>query len=288
MHRRISGPLLLLSALLLVPDAWGAVRYVSTSGTNNPDCTQAAPCLHIQHAVTIAIAGDTISIGKGKFVEQFGVTIDKNLTLNGAGIFSTRVWGAWPGSSIFRVELGATAIITNLDVMGGNTENGGGISNSGNLTLDRIRVRKNSAKRGGGIFNTGQLSIYSSEIAHNSASISGGGLRNENYAILHEVRIVKNYAVLGGGIENITEGGFPLVQTYRSEISHNAGNGINNLGNMGLYNTTVSRNNQTGIFIGDGHYAELVHVTVAENGGGGSVPCGIGQRRHTRKHHHRE
>lgn len=267
MHRGIVGLLLLLPVLFLVPEAWGNTLYVSKSGVDNLACTQAAPCRYIQHAVNIASPGDTISIGKGKFVEAGGVAINEDLTINGAGIFSTRVT-SWTGS-VFQVESGATVTITDLDVMDGKAEDGGGIWNSGDLTLDRVRIWKNSAKQGGGIFNTGQLSIYSSEIAYNSASISGGGLHNENYAILHEVRIVKNYAFSGGGIVNKTASGFPAVITYQSEISHNAGNGINNWGNMVLVNTTVSRNKQMGIFIRDGGSTDLIHVTVAENGGGG-------------------
>ena len=110
MHRRIVGPLLLLLPLLLVPEAWGAVRYVAKSGTDwnaLSGCTQSAPCATIHQAVVIASPGDTISIGKGKFVEPYGVTVNKNLTITGAGIFSTRVYGG-PGHSIFSIGLGDT------------------------------------------------------------------------------------------------------------------------------------------------------------------------------------
>lgn len=271
MHRRIAGLLLLLLTLLHVPEAWGAIRHVSKLGTDNPTCAPAAACRSIQHAVSIAGNGDWIIIGNGKFHENGGVIIDKDLTLFGGGIFSTRVVSAWPGFSIFHVESGATVMISDLDIMGGDAERGGGILNEGNLTLNRVRLWKNRAKQGGGIFNTGSLKIYRSEIAHNTASDSGGGLYNENFTVLHQVRIVVNHANRGksGGIENKTPGGFPLVQAEYSEISHNDGNGIINRGNMSLINTTVSRNKQAGIFVADGFFTELVHATVAENDGGG-------------------
>lgn len=274
-HRRIVGPLVGILMLFIVQEAWGAIRYVSKSGADNSTCAQATPCRSIQHAVDIAIAGDTISIGAGKFPEHFGVSIAKDLTLNGAGIFSTRVHGAWPGFSIFRVESGAVVTIAKLDVMFGNAEYGGGISNLGHLTLDRIRVWKNSATVGGGIYNWNTLYMSKSEIAHNSASDGGGGLHNQGVAELNEVRIVKNYADAGsGGIQNSAGGGwsgdsaFSLVAT-RSEVSHNAGNGIDNWSGMSLTDTTVSRNHQVGIFTGGaGGYTKLMHVTVAENGKG--------------------
>ncbi len=272
MHRQTFGALFVLLGLLLTPEAWGADfydLYVSMSGSDSNPCTEAAPCRHIQYAVNVASPGDTISIGKGTFVEAGGVGIDKDLVLLGDGIFSTRVT-SWTGS-VFKVGVGAIVGIAYLQITGGtgNAGKGGGIQNDGNLTLGKVWLRKNSAKWGGGIFNSGTLLINESDIALNTASISGGGLRNEGYAELREVRIVKNYAFSGGGIENTHASGLPAVITYQSEISHNSGNGINNWGNMALYNTTVSRNKQMGIFIGDEGSTDLIHVTVAENGGGG-------------------
>jgi hypothetical protein len=268
-YRQIVGPLFVLLALFTVQEAWGATLYVSKSGVNI-DCTQAVPCSSIQYAVTKAGSGDTISIGKGKFPESNGVTIAKNLTVNGSGIFSTRVYGAWPGFSIFRIESVATVTITDLDVMSGNAEFGGGILNSGNLTLERVRVWKNSAKVGGGIFNGSgaALFIFKSEIAHNLVSdqMGGGGLHNQGDAELNDVRVVKNHATVGGGgVRNYGNGS--LIATG-SEISHNDGVGIMNSGSMSLINTTVSRNNQLGIGTDGVAYTELTHVTVAENGKG--------------------
>lgn len=277
MDGRIVGSLLLLLTVLLVPEAWGATRYVSKSGTDNPTCTQATPCRSVQHAVNIASAGDTISIGKGKFAEDFGVTINKHLTINGSGIFSTRVNGGW--SSVFHINSGATVTISDLDVMGGNnatnlavgnTGSGGGISNHGHLTLHRVRVWKNSAQHhGGGIMNwtDGVLLISRSEIARNFASDGGGGLHNQGIAELNEIRIAKNYADTGsGGITN-TGGGYAVVD--RSEISYNEGTGIVNWAStMFLSNTTISKNDDLGVSTGGGGYTKLIHVTVAENGKG--------------------
>ncbi|NJD69780.1 MAG: hypothetical protein FIA90_14235 [candidate division NC10 bacterium] len=269
--------------LLLVPEAWGAVRYVAMSGKNNPTCTQAVPCRTIQYAVDIAGPGDTISIGKGKFLESFGVIIDKDLTINGAGIFSTRVFGGWPGYSVFHIQQGATVTITRLDVMFGHADNGGGISNRGHLAMEYVRLWSNSAKiNGGGIYNDADsmLSISKSEIAHNSAGRAGGGLYNLGIVSLNEVRIVKNDAnIAGGGIQNgdllIDVGGASNATIERSEISYNEPFGIDNAGWMSLINTTVSSNAAVGINDEGGHTV-LTHVTVAENGKGPTdVPSGL-------------
>src|SRR2546426_2826241 len=61
----------------------GTTRYVSPGGSDTAnDCTnKQKPCRHVQYAVGVASAGDTISLDTGTYVEQ--VTIGINLTLTG-------------------------------------------------------------------------------------------------------------------------------------------------------------------------------------------------------------
>ena len=76
--------LLSLSAFVLsAAAAGGTTRYVSPSGVDNATCSKNSPCKHIQQAVNVASAGDTISLAPGNYVEQ--VSIAKDLTLTGAG-----------------------------------------------------------------------------------------------------------------------------------------------------------------------------------------------------------
>jgi nitrous oxidase accessory protein NosD len=76
--------LLSLSVFVLAAAAAGSTtRYVSPSGVDNPTCSRNSPCKHVQQAVDVASAGDTISLAKGSYVEQ--VSIAKDLTLTGAG-----------------------------------------------------------------------------------------------------------------------------------------------------------------------------------------------------------
>ena len=69
--------------VLAAAAAGGTTRYVSPSGVDNPACSKHSPCKHVQHAVDVASAGDTISLARGTYVEQ--VSIAKDLTLTGAG-----------------------------------------------------------------------------------------------------------------------------------------------------------------------------------------------------------
>jgi Right handed beta helix region len=70
-------------ALAASASAGGTTRYVAPGGSDTANnCTsKKKPCQHIQYAVDIASAGDTISLDKGTYVEQ--VTIAKSLQLKG-------------------------------------------------------------------------------------------------------------------------------------------------------------------------------------------------------------
>jgi nitrous oxidase accessory protein NosD len=81
--------LLSVSVFVSAAAAGGTTRYVSPSGVDNPTCSTSSPCKHIQQAVDVASAGDTISLAPGNYVEQ--VSIAKDLTLTGAGSGATTI-----------------------------------------------------------------------------------------------------------------------------------------------------------------------------------------------------
>src|SRR5438128_6616473 len=66
--------------------AAGTTRYVAPGGSDTGStCTsKTSPCQHVQYAVGVASAGDTVLLAAGTYVEQ--VTIGKSLTLQGAGV----------------------------------------------------------------------------------------------------------------------------------------------------------------------------------------------------------
>jgi hypothetical protein len=61
--------------------AFFAIRLVAPGGADSGDCT-GSPCLTINYAIGQAIAGDTVSVAAGTYVEN--VTLNKSLTMNGA------------------------------------------------------------------------------------------------------------------------------------------------------------------------------------------------------------
>ena len=147
----------------------------------------------LREAVLAANAGpggDTIQLPAGRFRlgragtnEDAGATGDLDLTksvvLTGAGARATIVDAAGL-DRVFDVRPGVTALLADLTVTGGAADgDGGGIANSGTLTLLRAAVTANQARvaagrSGGGIASSGTLVVTQSTIAANRASNGGG------------------------------------------------------------------------------------------------------------------
>lgn len=219
-----------------------------------------------------ALAGDdTINITVAGTINLTGVLPDlsTNLVINGPGanVLSVRrdTGGAF---RVFTVAAGATVNISGLSVTDGRTadgidgalgdpangQDGGGIYNSGTLTLTAVTVSDNqtgkggsesvasgadgNGGRGGGLFNTGTLSLFNCTVNGNMTGRSGiGGIGNK-----------------GGD-----------------------GGGIANLGTLSLVNSTVSGNHAAGSRIGGDGGAlftsgnvTITASTVAFNSAGGS------------------
>ena len=92
-------------------------------------------------------------------------------------------------TGVFTVDSGAQATLENLTVTGGSVSGvpGGGINNSGTLTVTNATIENNHAGGiagtgypgdGGGIYNAGTLTLTDVTVANNSAGSDGGGVFN--------------------------------------------------------------------------------------------------------------
>src|SRR5262245_7788372 len=131
--------LVCLGATFLLPRVAHAATYdVCASGC---DFTTIGAAISSASSVN----GDTIQVLAGTYTES--VVVSKNLTIEGAGASSTIVQagtgyvGAPSTPSVFRIAAGVTATIRNLTARHGlNPQYGGGVDNSGTLTLEGMII----------------------------------------------------------------------------------------------------------------------------------------------------
>ncbi|MEX2236089.1 MAG: choice-of-anchor Q domain-containing protein [Dehalococcoidia bacterium] len=197
---------------------------------------------------------DTFTVDNGQ------ITIpDSSLNIVGAGRDITLIDGG-DASRLFAI---GTSVVTmsNLTIQNGyDVDLGGGLRNSGFLTLDNVAVRDNAtANDGAGIHNnnTGNLTIMNSLIADNvgtDESFSdprGGGIYNLGTLRITASAIVSNGpasanddAADGGAIYN--DGALGSVDLVRSTIAdnnaHSAGGIFNNGASFDIIQSLFTNN----------------------------------------------
>lgn len=146
---------------------------------------------------------------------------------------------------------------------------GGGIWNSGTLTMQDSTVSGSSADWGAGIYNRGVPSLTNTTISGNTAGFDGGGLLNFESLTLIDSTVADNAAgQSGGGIAN-EAGTLELTSsTLSGNSAASAGGGLLNPSGAaaGLVNVTVSGNTaDTGGGIYTGGELLLTSTTIARN-----------------------
>ena len=269
--------------------------------TTTADTTTCGTPCSLRGAIAAAGSGDTIIIPAGTFTltSLFELAIDKSLTLTGAGSGDTIIQAAiGEGIADFRVfnitngevaissvvirhgqlDIGlgggirntGTLTITNTKVGGNRAQHAGGISNDGMLNLTDSIISGNRAVggNGGGIRNTGTLTITNSTVRGNTGDNAGGGISTNGMLNLTLSRISGNSGGDGSGIRN-----FGTVNLANSTISGNAavsdGGGINNDATFNMTNSTITGNTANnragGVLNGDNGTVNLVNGIIAGN-----------------------
>ncbi|MEX2308072.1 MAG: choice-of-anchor Q domain-containing protein [Pirellulales bacterium] len=152
-----------------------------------------------QDAIAFAPSVDHVTLTLG----QLTIGTGNNLEIIGYGADELTIEGRIASPArLFQINSGATVSIKGLTMTGGRaTSSGGGILNSGNLTLDSVTVSNNTATQfGGGIYSTGSLTIENSTIAENWTSVSS------------------NYSAGGAGVYQY---GGPLLALSNSTVQDN-------------------------------------------------------------------
>jgi CSLREA domain-containing protein len=252
---------------------------------------------------------DRVILKSGVYFLKIGdLNIIRNLTIIGKGKNKTFINGNGI-DRVFHVRYNAKVTITGVTIQNGQGV-GGGIWNSGRLTITNSTISNNSAVGdntlgtrgiGGGIFNDGTLTVTNSTISNNSASTVewtcyGGGIFNDGTLTVTNSIISRNSAssvndyAMGGGIYNHWEGS--TLTVTNSIISRNSalgfshhgqGSGIyNNGGTVTVTQSTISNNSASGFELGEGggilNRGKLTvsKSTISNNSASGVYVDGIG------------
>jgi len=266
--------------------AWAGTWYVNgVSGSDRNACTSpATACKTIGHAIALAASGDSIRVAAATYVEQ--LTIGVSLTITGSSAPTTIIDGGGINTVVIVSNANAHVGLSNVTVRNGYAGRGGGIYNSGILTISSSTISGNSAfsrySSGGGVYNRGTLTMNNTTVSGNterggvSAGL-GGGIANSGTLTVNNSTITGNFvsgafgAGFGGGIGNAG-----TVTVNNSTISGNTssgwGGGIGNLdGNVSINSSTIAGNKEIYGNGAVGNYSgtiTLQNSIVANNSGG--------------------
>jgi hypothetical protein len=199
----------------------------------------------LRYEVANASAEDTIAFAlpsscNGLITLTAGaIEIAQNIAIDGPGASALAVNGnetnSTVGTTVFAVDSGITAAISGLTIEDGEANKGvgcqgGGIYNSGTLTITDATLSDNSSPNcgGGGIFNNGgTLTVTDSTVSDNSAlNESGGGIANDGTATITDSTLSGNTAPgAGGGIYNENTNVEPVLNVTGSTLSGNSSTG---------------------------------------------------------------
>ncbi|MCI0697887.1 T9SS type A sorting domain-containing protein [candidate division KSB1 bacterium] len=201
------------------------------------------------------------------------IVIDKNLVLNGPGASSLSIIRSEninPFYRIFTITHGVAVLISGLTIAKGKIYNdsGGGINNSGMLTLLNCALIGNMAMgfpgnsggsaSGGGIYNDGFLAINSCTFSSNQAlggDYNGGGNAGGSGGIGKGGGICNSGTLVFTNCtfsENEATGGYGYLRSYGAARESGLGGGIYNEGQITITNCTLARNTANGGFRGPG------------------------------------
>ena len=204
-----------IAATFVVNDTTDAVDATPGDGS----CASAGGLCTLRAAIQEANATtgtDTITVPGGTYVlalvgqdEDSAATgdldITDDLTITGAGAATTIIDGGGIDRIFQILPTASNVAIAALTIRNGNPgpgafSVGGGLYNSGMLTLNGVVVTGNtSAASGGGISSDNDITLTDCVVADNTAATFGGGIDNPLTARLENVTVTGNTSGSGGG-----------------------------------------------------------------------------------------
>jgi hypothetical protein len=275
--------------VVLTTDAGGSGgQMVSATTGDLRYCISQADATHTARRDTIvfsnAVFGTPQTITLDSTLGPLVVNDAHRLTLQAAALGRVTVSGG-DATELFDVA-GGTVAMRNLVISHGAATGadsvGGGINNSGNLTLTDCILDHDTASFGGGLFNSGNVTLTGCILDHDSASgEGGGGIANLGTATLTGCTLSNDSASnAGGGVA--TNGTATLTNcTLSNDAAGSDGGGIFNHATVTLTGCTLSNDAAAaGGGIANGGTATLTNCTLSNDSatsgfeGGGGIASG--------------
>ena len=223
-------------------DVTGLIAAINAANANGEENTiNLAPGTYTLNAVDNGTSGN----GNGLPV------ITSAMTITG-GSAETTIIQRDPAATLFRIfSIQGTVTINGLTIRGGRVlpPGGGGIVNSGRLTINHSIIDHNSAYVGGAIANLGILTLSHTLILNNGATFEGGAILNLGTASIISSTVASNGAQ-GGIVVNLASDSLMTIQN--STIRDNSsdfiiiGNSPRNIGatagTMTIVDSTIANN----------------------------------------------
>ncbi|MCL4300138.1 MAG: CSLREA domain-containing protein [Anaerolineae bacterium] len=294
----LSTCLALLAGLLLLPvlPVLAAGPEVNTAADDESDGCGVGYCT-LREAITDAADGNTITFAGSYTIylnsqlNIFAQTVTLDGETNTVTISGDSGGDGTANVRVFYIGDSSVVTLTHLSIVSGTTNSGGGgIYNTGTLTVQDCTLSGNSASDGdgGGIYNVqgalaqGILTVQDSTLSGNSATgefSRGGGISNYQGILTMQGSTLSGNSAsyLGGGISNF----YGKLSMSNSTLSNNSssllGGGIHNqTGVLTVTNSTLFSNSTS--ISGGGIHNETGVLTVTnstlfsnsapQNGGG--------------------
>ncbi len=173
-----------------------------------------------------SLGGQTVNLTQGQ-LELSGAGAG-TITIDGNTLSSPLTIDAQSESRIFQIDSGVSAVLTNLNLEYGDVNSGasgGGILNSGTLTVSNSSIYACASYQGSGgaIESSGPLTLDNDIFTSNSANDYGGAVDNKGSSLVVNDCTFNNYnrAYISGGAISVQNG---TLTVNGSTFSGNAAN----------------------------------------------------------------
>jgi predicted outer membrane repeat protein len=235
----------------------------------------------LRDAIAITPSGGTVDFQPGLTgtitLTTGELAINQDLSISGPGADVITVSGNNASRVFDLTGSGVAVTLAGLTIANGRADQGGGIQNSGTLTVSNCTVTGNTAGTdGGGIYNNrGTMAVTGSIISGNSVDSSGGGIYNFVGILTITGSTLSDNSIggsfgQGGGIYNM----FGMLTLTDSALTGNfvtgAGGGILTLnGTMTITDSAITGNSADASIFGDNAFGGGICI-----GGTGSTITG--------------